>query len=340
MTVHDDLNLAAELARRAGDLLLEHVRRGFEVEHKTPEDPVTAADREASELIVAGLRAARPHDGILSEEMEDDAARLQAKRVWIIDPIDGTKEFVNGTGDYAVSIGLAVDGLPVVGAVCAPARGDLYTGAVGLGVWKNGEAAGFSARPAGEALIAVSDTEHERELSAYDLGGMTPSGSIAYKLARIAVGEADATFTINPRSEWDIAAGHALVRAAGGDLYTRDLMPIPYNRPTPKLRRGLIGGRRDVVSRLAAELARLHVPEQQLYLTEQDREIWALLEGDEAARLVGNEHLHIRHAGGKVEALVTLEPAGNGWRVVRAEGSDLGRRTLLKDLQREYGALE
>jgi len=247
---------------------------------------------------------------------------------------------VSGSGDYVVSIGLAIDHEPVLGAVYAPARDVLYAGAVGLGVTRNGEPAGFSARPVTEAVVAVSDTEHRRELRDSGLSGLTPSGSIAYKLARVAAGEADATFTINPRSEWDVAAGHALVRAAGGDFTTRDGVPIPYNQPSPRVRRGTLGGRPDVVAWLRGELDRLGVPETQLYLGADDA-VFGLLGPQDAETLRGHAHLHVRHAGGRIESLVTLEPGedGAGWRVTRAEGPQNRLSLLVRDLQREYGAL-
>ncbi len=331
--------VAEALAREAGALLLEHRRRGFTVDEKTPGDFVTAADREASELIVDGLRRAFPQDGLLSEEMADTAERLTRRRVWIIDPIDGTSEFVKGSADYVVSIGLAVEGEPALGVVFAPEADALYSGVVGVGVWKNGAPTGFSDRPLAEAIIAVSDTEYERELARCGLGNMQPSGSIAYKLARIAAGEADATFTINPRSEWDIAAGMALVQAAGGTVTRRSGSRIPLNATRPRIRRGLIGGRSDVVAWLAGELARLRVPEQQLFLRAGDS-AWATLPEAERERLRGHPHLHVRHAGGQVEALVTLERRGGGWEITRAEGQGGPLRTLVTDLQRAYGRLE
>jgi len=127
--------VAEDLARQAGVILLHYRRHGFEVELKTSQDdPVTVADREASELIVAGLRAAFPHDGILSEELLDTDERLDRERVWIIDPIDGTKEYVDGKPDYCVSIGLSVRGEAVLGVVLAPENDELFTGIVGQGV--------------------------------------------------------------------------------------------------------------------------------------------------------------------------------------------------------------
>ena len=336
MTYAHERQIAAMLAQQAGELLLNHRAAGFQVNYKTSkDDPVTLADTEASELIVAGLRAEFPEDGILSEELGDTAERLSKRRVWIIDPIDGTQEYVDGSPDFAVSIGLSDGGEPVLGVVNAPAHRALYSGAVGEGVTKNGELVGFSTRPPAEALISVSDTEYRRELHAYPLAQMFPSGSIALKLALIAAGEAEATFTMSPRSEWDIAAGMALIRAAGGHVTRRGGAQIILNSPDPSLRQGLIGGRPDVVAWLETELHRLAIPEQQLGLTETDA-AWSLLSRAEQDRLRGQPHLHIRHAAGKVVALVLLD---ENRQVVRAEGDAAHLGVLTRDVTRAYGPL-
>ena len=339
MTYAHERQTAERLALEAGQLLLKHRAAGLTVEYKTSkDDPVTLADTEASELIVAGLNAEFPEDGILSEELTDTAKRLFKRRVWIIDPIDGTKEFTQSSPDFAVSIGLAVDGEPVLGVVNAPAHEAVYVGVVGEGVTKNGESIGFSTRPPEKALISVSDTEFKRELHQYPLANVKPSGSIALKLALIAAGEADATFTMSPRSEWDIAAGMALIAAAGGSVTRRGGGKIVLNSPNPNIRQGLIGGRPDAVAWLEAELFRLAVPEQQLGLTERD-ETWSLLSESEQARLRGQPHLHIRHAAGRVVALIVLEEGPNGMKVVRAEGDAAHLGVLTRDLTRAYGAL-
>jgi myo-inositol-1(or 4)-monophosphatase len=341
MTAAPDLTqeraLAEALALEAGALLLRHRAQGLAVEFKTsPDDPVTVADREASELIVAELQAAFPDDGILSEELTDTAERLGKQRVWIIDPIDGTKEYVEGSPDFCVSIGLSVNGEALLGVVCAPAHGDLYVGVVGEGVWRNGQPSGFSARPPEAALIGVSDTEYKRELHQYPLPHMQPSGSIALKLALIATGQADATFTMSPRSEWDIAAGMALISAAGGVTTRRGGGSIPLNAPQPSIRQGMVAGRRDVVQRLEAELWRLAVPEQQLGLSPSD-DAWTLLSGADQGTLTGGPTLHIRHAAGRLTALILLEAGEHGLSVVRAEGDAADLKVLLRDVTRSAG---
>lgn len=330
-----EVQVAARLAREAGTLLLDHLRRGLSVEHKTSaDDPVTAADREASALILGGLHAAFPDDALLSEEEADDARRLTYRRVWIVDPIDGTKEFTTGSPDFAVSIGLAVDGEAVLGVVYAPATDELFAGVVGAGVTKNGEAAGFGAR--GEYVLSVSDTEYRRELRDSGLPGMAPSGSIALKLARIAAGEADATFSMSPRSEWDICAGDALVRASGGLLRRRDGRPVRYNSPRPSLEQGIIGGRPDAVAWLETELAARALPTAHLGLTPGDP-AWTVLDEADRAALAGHGGVSVRHAGGRALALLVVDPHTR--EVQRASGDPFHLERLTRDVTRALGAL-
>ncbi|WP_216318484.1 3'(2'),5'-bisphosphate nucleotidase CysQ [Deinococcus aestuarii] len=329
-----ELHVATRLALEAGELLRAHLRRGLTVEHKTgADDPVTAADREASELILRGLRAAFAEDGLLSEEAADSPARLGLGRVWIVDPIDGTKEFTTGSPDFAVSIGLAVEGEPVLGVVYAPATDELFAGVVGGGVTNNGQAAGFSSRS--DYVVSVSDTEFRRELHRHDLPGMAPSGSIALKLARIAAGEADVTFTMSPRSEWDIAAGHALVRASGGDVRRRDGRPIRYNLARPHVEQGLLGGRPDALDWLEGELAARKLPTAHLGLTDGDP-AWSVLTAGDRTALAGHPGVFVRHAGGRPLALLVV---GEGGAVERAEGDAFHLERLTRDVTRALGTL-
>ncbi|ADV67334.1 3'(2'),5'-bisphosphate nucleotidase CysQ [Deinococcus maricopensis] len=339
LSLHHELDVAVRLAREAGALLLHHRARDLQVTQKSSaEDLVTIADREASDLIVRALRAAFPEDGVLSEELADTPERLARERVWIIDPIDGTREYVNGSADFSVSIGLAVRGEATLGVVLAPATNELFAGVVGAGVMKNGAPVNFSDRPVDAAIIAVSDTEYRVELHRYALTGLHPSGSIALKLARIAAGEADATFTMSARSEWDIAAGMALVRANGGVTVRRSGSAIPLNAARPHIRRGLLSGRADVVAHLAQALPRAGVPEVQLGLRASDS-AWAVLTPEQAARWSGHPHVHVRHAGGRVLALIALQPQADGWIVEHEEGDDFHLGRLARDLAYVYGPL-
>lgn len=330
-----EAEVAERLAREAGALLLRHRREGFTVEHKTSaHDPVTAADREASALILAGLSAAFPEDGLLSEEEADSPARLTRERVWIVDPIDGTKEFTTRSPDFCVSIGLAVEGEPVLGAVYAPVTDELFLGIVGEGVRKNGEEVGFSARF--PYVVSVSDSEHRLELYRHDLPGMHPSGSIALKLARIAAGEADVTFSMSPRSEWDLCAGDALVRAAGGVLRRRDGRPIGYNAPHPSLEQGIIGGRREAVEWLEPELFGRSLPTTHLGLSDADP-AWAVLGEEERRALAGHRGVFVRHGGGRVLALLVVDRERRT--VERSQGDAAHLARLTRDVVRALGPL-
>lgn len=333
--------VAEDLARQAAEILLHYRREGFTAEIKTSgDDLVTVADKEASELIVAGLRAAFPGDGILSEELLDNAERLSHERVWIIDPIDGTSEYVKGSPDYCVSIGLSVNGQAVLGVVLAPESEELFSGVVDEGVWKNGQPSGFSQRPPAESVIVVSDTEHARELSRYPLPSMMPSGSIALKMARISAGEADATFTMSPRSEWDIAAGMALIGAAGGVSTRRNGTQLVLNSEVTYTQRGILAGRIGVVEWLTAELLRLQVPEQVHQVTQAD-DVWALAPQEAQAGQQAGANLHLRHASGHLLAwaLVRTDAGLKNAVLERLEGDDQHAGMLKKDIVRIYGPL-
>lgn len=331
-----ELEVACNLARQAGALLLRWRAVGFDVEHKTSlEDPVTAADREASALIVSGLAGAFPEDGLMSEEEIDGEARLSCERVWIIDPIDGTSEFIKGTADYCVSIGLAIGDDAVLGVVYAPSTDELFAGVVGQGIWKNGQKVN-RAPHSDQWRIAVSDTEFGRELNRHDLPGMLPSGSIALKLARLSADEADATFTMSPRSEWDIAAGDALLRAAGGLLRRRDGQPVHYNQPQPHLEQGLIAGLPHALTWLEGELARRRLPTAHLGLN-ASAPLWATLTQEDQDAWAGHGGVSVRHAGGEILALLVVDPETRT--VERAEGDAFHLDRLTRDVVRAVGPL-
>lgn len=331
-----ELEVASRLARQAGALLLDWQARGVQAEHKTgADDLVTQADRDASALIVSGLQAAFPEDGLLSEEETDSPERLTRARVWLIDPIDGTSHYAAGRPGYAVSIGLALGGEAVLGVVYAPVTDELFVGVgppatlgIQTGVSKNGEP--MPPPPARPPVVAVSETEYRRELQACGLPGMHPSGSIALKLARIAAGEADATFCMSPRSEWDLCAGHALLRAAGGELRRRDGRPIRYNALRPHLEQGVIGGFPAALEWLQAELLARRLPSAYLGVGEGDPAWKALAPADQRA-LAGHPGVCLRAAGPELLALIVV---GEGGAVERAGGDAFHLERLTRDLRR------
>lgn len=332
--------IAIALARQAGTLLLKHQQVGVEVEHKTSqEDPVTIADREASALIMEGLKQAFPEDGLLSEEEPDNEERLKCDRVWIIDPIDGTREFTQGHPDFCVSIGLCIAGEPVLGLIYAPKTDELWSGVVGQGTEKNGQPVQSSQRT--HHWVSVSETEHRLELHRMQEDWMKPSGSTALKLARVASGETDGTFTMSPRSEWDLAGGHALIRAMGGEVRRRDGQAIVYNQPNPTIEQGFVGGRQSTLDWLGQQFSDLEIPLTHLFLKE-DQPAWAclkqqsnqidLLEGECSEGV-----LCIRYNKRELLALMVIDPIR--CHIIKAQGDAFHLQRLTRDVIRAFGPL-
>jgi len=234
-SVYDrELRVARDAAIAAGEILQGYFRDGgYQIDSKGKNNPVTTADFEADAELKQILREAFPTYGWLSEETVDNDDRLTAERVWIVDPLDGTKEFIKGIPEFVVAIALAERGLPVMGVSYNPIKDELFWGVRGAGCHLNDKIVTVSEIAALEhSTILASRSETARgEWKAYE-GRVTvrPIGSVAYKLALVAAGQADATFTLTPKSEWDIASGVALIIAAGGrvtDLYGA---PIEFNR--------------------------------------------------------------------------------------------------------------
>jgi myo-inositol-1(or 4)-monophosphatase len=237
MTRHDDIVRIARALREASRILAGYFGSDLAVERKAGGDPVTEADRAANEALLQILPA--DGEGWLSEETVDDPRRLMARRVWIVDPLDGTREFVTGIPEWCVSVGLVEDGEPVAGGICNPASGETVIGAAGLGVKLNGRPAATSAR-AGLLGASVLASRSEVKRGEWERFRDAPfrvraCGSVAYKLALVAAGLADATWTLVPKHEWDVAAGVALVRAAGGHVWMPTGERLRFNRPSPKL---------------------------------------------------------------------------------------------------------
>ena len=239
----DDLDELAALARRAGDLIMDIYARGFEASEKADGSAVTAADDAAEALILAGLAEAYSGVPVLAEEA---AARGEipdlGPRFFLVDPLDGTREFVNRTGEFTVNIALVEDGRPVLGIVLAPAADRLFAGAAGRGAWVEEDGARRAIRtrerPEG-ALVAVASRSHRSpETQAFldDLGvtEFEPAGS-SLKFCLVANGEADVYPRLGRTMEWDTGAGQAVLEAAGGRVHALDgsgqeLGPLAYGK--------------------------------------------------------------------------------------------------------------
>jgi myo-inositol-1(or 4)-monophosphatase len=241
-----ELAVALDAAREAGAILLRHYREGAEAWEKSEDNPVTHADLESDRAIAERLRAAFPDDALLSEETVQDPARTAKRRVWIVDPMDGTKEFTKRIPEFCVSIALVEAGEPVVGAILNPAAGVACWATRGGGTWREGVRVHVTA-PArlADAVVIASRTEISRhQFDPYEgwFKEIRPVGSIAWKLACIACGEGDLNVSVAPKNEWDVCAGDLLVREAGGRYLAFDGKPRIYNQRETLIEAGMAAG--------------------------------------------------------------------------------------------------
>ncbi len=246
--------IAIAAAKTAGDVIMKYYRSKYEITNKSPNNPVTEADLAANYHIQETIMSAFPEDGWLSEESKDSPDRIGKDRVWVIDPIDGTLEFIEGLSQFAVSIALVENSRPIVGVLNNPATEELFVAVEGEGAYLNGERLScLSTTKTEQATILASRTEHQRgQLRAFEnkVGKLKYIGSVAYKLGRLAAGSAHGYLTVQPKNEWDICAGDLVVREAGGVFWSRGGEPIQYNQPDPKQKAGMFAGRTDLVEDL------------------------------------------------------------------------------------------
>jgi myo-inositol-1(or 4)-monophosphatase len=233
----NDLTRIRRALDAAAEELADFTPGAVEATRKSGGDPVTEADQRVD----TRLRELLPEagEGWLSEETRDDARRLECHRVWVVDPLDGTREFVEGLPEWCVSVGLVEDGRPVAGGILSPSTGQLFLGSVETGLTLNGEPARPSERQelAGATVLASRSEVRRGEWARFDDAPfeVVPCGSVAFKLAQVAAGLHDLTWTLVPKHEWDVAAGVALILAVGGAAFLPDGSPVEFNRPNPLL---------------------------------------------------------------------------------------------------------
>ena len=234
------LVLADDLAQRAGEAILAIRSRGFDVRQKSDLSPVTEADHAAEAIILAGLRAATPDIPVIAEE-EVAAGHVTAPGpvFWLVDPLDGTREFAAGSDEFTVNIGLIRDGRPVLGVVGVPALGETFGGIVGQGAWKrdaSGQTPIVVRVPPAEGLTVMASRHHADRvemtvfLAGHRVAGITNVGS-SLKFCRVAEGKVDLYPRLGRTMEWDTAAAHAVIEAAGGTVTCTDGSPLHYGKP-------------------------------------------------------------------------------------------------------------
>jgi len=248
--LQEELAFVVRIAQEAGTIVNTFYVGSSEVEYKSPDEPVTEADRSANQHIVSRIAAAFPDDGILSEESQDDLSRLTKERVWIIDPLDGTKEFIARNGEFSIMIGLAIGGRPVLGVVHQPSSGLLYSGIVGQGatLHEEGETIPLivSQRTNLREMVLVSSRSHRKQIvdnirRKLRITSENVTGSVGLKVGQIARQIADIYIHPSPGcKEWDLCAPEAVLTAAGGlmtDCWGNTLI---YNKKDVRAHNGLV----------------------------------------------------------------------------------------------------
>jgi myo-inositol-1(or 4)-monophosphatase len=240
-------------AEAAGRVIQEVAARGFTVEQKGGEGPVTEADRKADHLLRHSLLELESC-GWLSEETADDRSRLGARRVWVVDPLDGTKEFVKRIPEYSVAVALVEDGRPVLGAVHNPSTGGTYWAVRGEGAFRNGEP--LRVEEGNRVLASRSEIKRGEFAPFMTDWDVVHVGSIEYKLALVAAGQGGVTLSRGPKWEWDVCAGALIVEEAGGLATDVFGCPLAYNQPFPKVR-GILAGAPQAYARALAQIETL-----------------------------------------------------------------------------------
>ena len=266
-----ELGVAVRLARAAGAAALAHYGGPLHIVHKSEnDDPVTQADHAANDVIVRGLQAEFPADGLLSEESVDTVRRLDLARVWIIDPLDGTNGFISGNGDFAVQIGLAVAGAAALGVVYLPDTDVLYYAARGHGAWVARAETGAERLQVSTETdlprmrLAVSRTHRSPKMDtvvrAFGFKEEVARGSVGIKIGLIVERQCDLYIHLSARTkQWDTCAPEAILKEAGGRLTDLWGVAYRYNTEDVQNRNGLVAtngaAHPAVVARLAPILA-------------------------------------------------------------------------------------
>ena len=249
-----ELRIAVDVARNAGAAILEFYNRPIEVLQKFDQDvgePVTLADRTANELIVNALHRHFSDDGILAEESEDTARRLDKQRVWMVDPLDGTNGFIDGNGDFAVQIGLAVDGVAVLGVVYQPLTDLLYRAVKDHGAWIESadgdlKSARVSEHTSLQQMRLAASRSHrsprmDRVVRALGVKHEVQRGSVGIKVGLIIEQQCDIYVHLSPRTkQWDTCAPQIILGEAGGRFSDLFGNPITYNAAEVQHRNGLV----------------------------------------------------------------------------------------------------
>ena len=248
----DPLATAIDATQEAGRILMTYFQADYEIHDKGFRNPVTTADYAANAYLEKRLRDDFPDYGWLSEETADTNERLSRERVWVVDPLDGTVEFIEGVPQFVVSVALTEKGRPIIGVLYNPVSKELFVASEGQGTTYNGVPTQVSTKTdLSEMDILNSRSETHKGLwtpYASKFRDLVPIGSVAYKLGLVSAGKHDMFATLRPKNEWDVCAGDCLLREAGGELRHLGGEIMTYNKEEVTTRPGLVGGNPAVVS--------------------------------------------------------------------------------------------
>lgn len=232
-----ELKILLDSVQEAGEVIVKLQTADLSIQTKSNNDIVTKGDLLVNEILKKSLINSFPDYGWLSEESSDDADRLSCPRVWIVDPIDGTREFAQGIPEYAISVALVEHNIPILSAVFNPAAKQLFYAQKNKGAWLNNKKLDCTGDLSQEILLLASRSEYKRgEWRKFEkYHKVEQVGSIAYKLALIASGYGQATFSLGPKNEWDVAAGVLLVLEANGIVTNKNREPLLFNQKEVKV---------------------------------------------------------------------------------------------------------
>ena len=245
--MNHELDILCLAVKQAGEQVMRMAEEGFETHEKEDGSPVTSADLAVNRILHDALRKQCPDDGWMSEESPEDSGRLECDRVWIVDPIDGTKYFMRNIPQFSISVALIQSGTPIMGVVYNPATKELFSAVSGKGLSLNGKPVQVTKPVPPRLRILVNPSRMSRgEFKLYaKLADIQPMGSIAYTLALVAAGRADGTLNFDLLHEWDVAAGWLLVKEGGGHSTDGRRRAIHYNQEDP-LVHGILAARHGV----------------------------------------------------------------------------------------------
>ena len=253
LSLDGNLALAKKAAQKAGNVAMSYFQTSkYEIKDKSFNNPVTTADHQANKVIKEILFQDDSSCGWLSEETVDSDDRLANDYVWVVDPIDGTKEFIDGVPQFSISIALVHLGDPIIGVIYNPSTDELFSASRSMGSYYNDKRV-KCLKHNKELTALVSRSEVKKGLwDEYknNFKNLRPIGSVAYKLGLIGAGVGDVFVTLRPKNEWDICAGHCIINESGGVLFDLNGKSIKYNQKNTLIQPGLIAGSKNKVDSL------------------------------------------------------------------------------------------